>query len=144
MIAIDTNVLLRYLLQDDLPQSKKAVKIISGTKNILVTDVVLIETLWTLQGKKYRLKKDDLLLVIQQLFVESNLQFEDGQTVWRALNLYRNAVPVRGEAKKRHADFADALIYEKSIYLANKLGESYGGFYTFDTAAQQFPEVLIP
>lgn len=144
MIAIDTNVLLRYLLQDDLSQSKKADKIISGIKNIIVTDVVLIETLWTLQGKKYKLKKDDLLLVIQKLFIEPNLRFEDGQTVWRALNLYRNSVDVRGGANKRHADFADALIYEKSKYFANELGENYGGFYTFDTAAQQFSDALIP
>jgi len=144
MIAIDTNVLLRYLLQDDLSQSKKADKIISGVNKILVTDVVLIETLWTLQGKKYRLKKDELLLVIQQLFVEPNLQFEDGQTVWRALNLYRNEVTDRGGGNKKHADFADTLIYEKSKYLSNELGESYGGFYTFDTAAQHFPDALIP
>ena len=144
MIAIDTNVLLRYLLYDDLPQSKKADKIISGIKKILVTDVVLIETLWTLQGKKYRLKKGDLLVVIQQLFVEPNLRFEDGQTVWRALNLYRNAEAVRGGANKRHTDFADALIYEKSKYLAKELGEDYSGFYTFDTAAQQFTDALIP
>ncbi|HFE38753.1 MAG TPA: PIN domain-containing protein, partial [Gammaproteobacteria bacterium] len=48
MIAIDTNVLLRYLLWDDKPQAAKADRLINGTEPVLVTDVVLVETLWTL------------------------------------------------------------------------------------------------
>lgn len=39
MIAIDTNILLRYLLNDDPVQSEKATKIISGREKILVTDI---------------------------------------------------------------------------------------------------------
>jgi len=46
MIAIDTNVLLRYLLEDEVVQSNKATKLITGTEKVLVTDVVLIETIW--------------------------------------------------------------------------------------------------
>ena len=38
MIAIDTNVLLRYLIQDDEAQAGKASKIITGDKKVLVTD----------------------------------------------------------------------------------------------------------
>ena len=36
MIAIDTNILLRYLLYDDTVQSEKASKIISSSEKILV------------------------------------------------------------------------------------------------------------
>ena len=43
MIAIDTNVLLRYLLDDDAIQSKKASSIITGQSNVLITDIVLTE-----------------------------------------------------------------------------------------------------
>jgi len=53
VIAIDTNVLLRYLLQDDQRQSAKASGLINGEEDVLVTDVVLAETLWndeTLSG----------------------------------------------------------------------------------------------
>jgi len=91
MIAIDTNVLLRYLLEDDAEQFDKAVKLISGQQKVLVTDVVLVETIWTLRGKKYQLKKPDLVTVIQALFQEPNIRFEDGQAVWLALTDYRNA-----------------------------------------------------
>jgi len=55
MIAIDTNVLLRYLLQDDEKQSELARQVILGSDEALITGVVLVETIWTLKGKKYRL-----------------------------------------------------------------------------------------
>jgi predicted nucleic-acid-binding protein len=57
VIAIDTNVLLRYLLEDDPVQSVKAAKLIGGSEVVLVTDVVLVETIWTLKGRKYQLGK---------------------------------------------------------------------------------------
>ncbi len=47
MIAIDTNVLLRYLLQDDKKQSVKADKLVAGRRKVLITDVVLVETIFT-------------------------------------------------------------------------------------------------
>ena len=61
MIAIDTNVLLRYLLDDDIEQSPKAKKILTGTDKILLTDIVIIETVWTLKGKKYKLDKERII-----------------------------------------------------------------------------------
>lgn len=144
MIAIDTNVLLRYLLHDDVKQSAKANKLITDNKKVLITDVVLVETIWTLKGKKYKLSKEDLLLVIHQLFKEPNITFEDGQTVWRACNAFKNAYPVKVGVKKKDADFADALIIEKSIYDAARRDESFGGFFTFDRAAQQFDNANKP
>ena len=85
MIAIDTNVLLRYLL-DDRTQADKAGKLINGKEIVLITDVVLVETIWTLKGKKYQLGKTDFVAVIQALFKEPNIRFEKGQVVWMALN----------------------------------------------------------
>ncbi|MGD9825927.1 hypothetical protein [Desulfobacter sp.] len=56
------------------------------------------------------------MTVIQSLFQEPNIRFEDGQAVWLALTDYRNAKPVKG----KEADFADALIVNKSKQVANK------------------------
>ena len=39
--------------------------------------------------------------------------------------------------KKKEADFADALIVEKSKSICNEKGESFDGLFTFDIAAQQ-------
>ena len=43
MIAIDTNVLLRYLLRDDEAQAERARCIIECGERVLITDVVLAE-----------------------------------------------------------------------------------------------------
>jgi len=135
LIAIDTNVLLRYLLCDDPGQSERAEKLITSNRLVLVTDVVLVETLWTLAGKKYQLCKTELIRVIRALFEESNIRFEDGQVVWMALNDYRKAKPVRGKV----ADFADALVIQKARFTAASLNTSFNGSYTFDKAAQVLP-----
>jgi len=144
VIAIDTNILLRYLLQDDKKQSAKADRLIVGNRKVLVTDIVLAETIWTLTGKKYKLSKEESLLVIDGLFKEPNIIFEDSQTIWRAYNAFRGTQPVKVGSKKKDANFADALILEKAKYDSARKDKSFDGFYTFDVAAQQFDNVKIP
>ena len=140
MIAIDTNVLLRYLLGDDKTQAAKAEKLVCGKETVLITDVVLVETVWTLKGKKYQLKKSELLAVLQALFKEPNIRFEDGQTIWKALNDYRKVKPAGG----KEADFSDALIIRKAKFTASVQKMGFGGVYTFDVAAQQLPGAKAP
>jgi predicted nucleic-acid-binding protein len=89
-------------------------QLIKGSTPVLITDVVLVETLWTLKGKKYRLNKKAIIDVLNSLFEEPNICFEDGQTVWRALNDYRHAKPANdaglgelsGRPKERHQSIA--------------------------------------
>ncbi|VAW56493.1 hypothetical protein MNBD_GAMMA07-2197 [hydrothermal vent metagenome] len=144
MIAIDTNVLLRYLLQDDDKQSPKANKLLICKNKVLITDVVLTETIWTLKGKKYKLEKKDLLLVVDQLFKDPNIVFEDSQTVWRAINDYRNTNRIKVGTKKKDADFADALILEKSKFHCHESNSQFEGLYSFDMAAQQINGIKKP
>ncbi len=144
MIAVDTNVLLRYLLDDDTRQSKKASSIITGNNNVLITDIVLTETIWTLKGKKYKLDKESTIKVINTLFAEPNIIFEDGQTVWRALNDYKQAKTIKVGNKRKEADFHDALIINKALYVANTLNETLDGVYTFDLALQTLPRTRKP
>ncbi len=140
MIAIDTNVLLRYLLKDNAEQFEKATSLITGRRKVLVTDAVLVETFWTLRGKKYRLNKTDLVGVIQTLFQEPNILFENGQVVWKALKDYQKAKPVKG----KEADFSDTLIVNKARNTAGILGEKFGGMFTFDIAAQNLSGAKAP
>ncbi len=144
MIAIDTNVLLRYLLDDDAIQSKKASSIITGQSNVLITDIVLTETIWTLKGKKYNLDKESIIKVINTLFAEPNITFEDGQTVWRALSDYKQAKAIKVGNKRKEADFPDALIVNKAVFVANKLNDTLDGVYTFDLALQTIPGTRKP
>jgi len=102
----------------------------------LITDIVLTETIWTLKGKKYNLDKESIINVINTLFAEPNIIFEDGQTIWRALNDYKQAKTIKVGNKRKEADFPDALIINKALYVANTLNESLDGVYTFDLALQ--------
>lgn len=144
MISIDTKVLLRYLLDDDKAQAKKAAYLIDGDQQVLITDIVLAETIWTLSGKRYKLDKESVIDVINALFEEPNIQFEDGQTVWRAVNDYKKAKVVKSGGKKKEAGFSDALIVNKSKYIAQNNGQVMDGVYTFDVAAQKIPGTKKP
>jgi predicted nucleic-acid-binding protein len=138
LISVDTNVLLRYLLQDDRDQSPKANRLFGSKKNILITDMVLVEALWTLKGKKYNLGKQDQLMVLSQLLKEPNVIFEDRQTVWSAMNCFRTNEKIKVGDKKKEADFADALILEKSKSICHQRDEIFDGLLTFDVESQQF------
>ena len=144
MIAIDTNVLLRYLLADDDIQSPKANQLINRSQKILVTDVVLVEAIWTLTGKKYNLGKESIIRLINALFQEPNIFFENAQVVWCALNDYRKAKSIKVGNKKKRADFPDALIANKSKYYALINNDFLEGYYTFDIAAQALPGAKKP
>lgn len=135
MIAVDTNVLLRYLLNDDAVQADIAASLIKGADTVLITDVVLAETLWTLSGRKYRLNKDQVAAVVHALFEEPNIRFEDGPAVWMALNDY---------LESDGADFADALIINKARAVAEAQSRPFSGSYTFDKAAQKLQGARTP
>lgn len=144
MIAIDTNVLLRYLLQDDEKQANKATKLILGTESVLITDVVLTETIWTLKGKRYRLSKEQIIDVIHALFAEPNLTFEDCQAVWGALKDFTNAKPIKSSGKTKQADFPDALIVNKSKRHGQLNKDEISTIYTFDKAALEIDGTKQP
>ena len=140
MIAIDTNVLLRYLLADDTRQHRLARRVIEAGAPILLTDVVIAEALWTLAGKRYSLSKPELCKVIRALVEDLSFVFEDSQVIWVALNDYENARPVRGKT----LDFSDALILNKAKRFSEIQSTSFDGFYTFDLAARVLPGSRSP
>ena len=139
MIAVDTNVLLRHLLHDDEFQAARADIVFDAAETILITDVVLVEAVWTLSGRKYRLPKNDLVVILERLFSEPNVRFEDDQVVWRALQAYRGAGSASEQGLAKGAGFADALIVFKALQAASDAGEALNAVYTFDAAMQQIP-----
>ncbi|MFT4216486.1 MAG: type II toxin-antitoxin system VapC family toxin [Micropruina sp.] len=101
LTGIDTNVLLRVLLQDDPVQAPIAARVFSGLTPEspgFVTQVTLAETYWVLARAK-RLPRATCLTVIRRLVETDALEFDDGESVVRALTL-----------AEAGADFADALI----------------------------------
>jgi len=140
MIAIDTNVLLRYLLQDDAKQSAKADALLAGEEDVLVTHVVLSETIWTLCGKKYKATQTDVSVTVRSLFEEPRIIFEDAKAVWRALGDYMKT----NETRRAAIDFPDALIQNCAKQAALRSSIEFNGFYTFDKAVQRLPGARVP
>src|SRR5712691_9467843 len=103
MKAIDTNVLVRYLVQDDPAQGKKAAAYIEAAANrdeqVLIGNIVLCETVWVLDSA-YGCAKSEIEAAIEKLLQSSTFQFEAKDVVWAALEEYRVA----------RVDFADCLI----------------------------------
>ena len=133
MIAIDTNVLLRYLLADEAGQYRRAKKLIESNRPVLVTDVVLAETVWTLIGKRYGFDKMQICTVIRALIGDQGFAFEDSQVIWSALKDYEGSKVIRGKA----LDFADALITRKSEYVVQARAAAFEGLFSFDKAVAQ-------
>ena len=103
MIGLDTNVLVRYLVQDDPSQSRKATQLI--TKRCTRDDpgfinrIVLCELVWVLESA-YGYPKDTIVVVLDKLLRTSQLKIEDVQAAWTAFRIYQ----------KGKADFADCLM----------------------------------
>jgi predicted nucleic-acid-binding protein len=140
MIAIDTNVLLRYLLADDASQHRKAKTLINCHQPVLITDVVLAETVWTLAGKRYRLDRGAIGNVVRSLIGDGAFRFESSQVVWSALMDYQDSKAVRGKA----LDFPDALIAHKAHFVASEDGLELEAFYSFDKAVEQLKGAKTP
>ncbi len=143
MIAVDTNVLLRYLLHDDEAQATRAEAVFETGETILVTDVVLAETVWTLAGRRYRLTEAELTATLERLFSDPYIRFEDDRAVWRALQAFRSAASADETGSARSIGFADALIVYKTMQAASDEGEELTA-YTFDAAMQRLPHTASP
>lgn len=139
MIAIDTNVLLRYLLADHASQHQIAKKIISTRHPVLITDVVLAETIWTLTGKRYELDKAAICELVRGMIGDRAFCFENSQVIWSALMDYRDSKRIRGKA----LDFPDALIVRKAQRIADRDGQQLESFFSFDKALDQLEGVKV-
>lgn len=107
MIALDTNVLVRFLVEDDPGESARARQLIEQKLGqdlpFFVADVVLCEVVWVLRSN-YRLPKSHTLDTLEKLLHATQLTFSSSDRIARALRAFRSG---RG-------DFADYLIREEA------------------------------
>ncbi len=71
MISLDTNVVLRFLLEDGPAQTQKAAELIENN-TVYVTDVVLIEAVYVLE-KVYKLSRKDICELVDGFLGFSNV-----------------------------------------------------------------------
>lgn len=103
MRGVDTNVLLRYLAQDDPEHSRIASNLIEGAENdderLYVTTIVLCELIWSLRST-YRVRREGIVSILEELLAAAVFEIQERDLVRRAVEDFR-----RGPA-----DFSDYLI----------------------------------
>ena len=102
MIGLDTNVVIRFVMQDDAKQSPMATRIVdalTAEQPGYLTLVTIVEIVWVLSGS-YDLERPQIAMALEGLLRAPEIVVEQAETVWRALRLFKGS----------KADFADCLI----------------------------------
>jgi predicted nucleic-acid-binding protein len=129
VIALDTNVLVRFLVQDDPLQAQLATNVIdqlTDDEQGFVSREVLIELVWVLE-RAYRLGRAEIAAVLDGLLSAIELIIEGSDEVAPALELYRND----------GFGFADLMI----AAAARRAGATH--LVTFDRKAAKLPGVRL-
>lgn len=130
MIGIDTDILLRLWLNDDPAQNKRIDALLAAHGGIpgslLVTDVVLVEAVWTLKSA-FEQDKHAQLIAVRSLLEETAFDFEDREAVAAALTLFETG----------SCGFADCLVVAKHA----RQGCDFTA--TFDRGMRKLPGVTV-
>lgn len=111
MIAIDTNVVVRFLTHDDESQFQKSLALFEKY-DIFISDTVILETEWVLRYA-YNFKPHIIAGAFSKLFGLLNVHISNANQVAQAIEWYLKGL-----------DFADALHLSQS--------QQYHQFFTFD------------
>lgn len=104
MTGLDTNVLARFLLDDDAAQSARARQAIQDGDAFYVDSAVLCELVWVLE-RRYHLPKAEVADSLDKVLRAGKFVIERGKFARLALDDYRAG----------HGDFADALIAHAAL-----------------------------
>lgn len=130
MIGIDTNVLVRYIAQDDPAQAPIATRLferrLSAAEPGHISIVTLAEAMWVL-GSRFKARPAELIEIMQQLLADPRLVVQHERAAWLAVEA----------AEEQGADIADALI----AFLNDEAGCSHT--LTFDVRAARLPRMKL-
>jgi len=130
MIALDTNVLIRLLVEDDPDQALRARELIESVsekgERCYVGDPVLCELEWVLESV-YRASRKDVLSALTQVFRNAVFEVEDPQTVAKALEAFATG----------KGDFSDCLLG------ARAKARGAETTYTFDRSLRGNPSFTL-
>ena len=130
MIALDTNAIVRMLVEDDAQQAKIIQQLVSFAEQksitVLVLPEVLLEAVWVLESV-YSVKRAEIIEFLNLLLATSTFALPDVSVVRSAMRLYQKGL-----------DFADALITSQ----AKK--EKALALFSFDKSlSRRFPEFVF-
>lgn len=126
MIAVDTNILVRFLVRDDEEQAEIARKRIKEAElrreRLKIPLLVVLETIWVLESA-YDKTRSEILAAIRDMRQMSVFEFEDEQVVEGLLD----------DGFKHKADLADIMIAHAAIATGCET------VITFDKSAAKLP-----
>lgn len=124
MYALDTNVLARFLVNDDLTQAEQVHQLFQqleqDQQQVLVPVPVVLELCWVLKSR-YSLSREEIIEAVDDLMLLPILKFEHETAIQNFLL----------EAQTLNADLADLLIAHVAQALRCE------GVWTFDRKAQR-------
>jgi predicted nucleic-acid-binding protein len=105
VIAIDTNVLVRVIVEDtdQREQTEIARELVKNARQVYITQIVQVELTWVL-AKVYKIGKVSLVTVLEHLLNNPDYILQRSDIFEAALNLFRQS----------QADFSDCLILAES------------------------------
>ena len=103
MIGVDTNILVRYLTQDDENQAKIVDQLFkqyaTSANSIFINNIVICELIWVLESG-YKYSRLQISEAIKQILSTEEFSFENQKLLRFALNQY----------SQNKLDFSDSLI----------------------------------
>ena len=96
MIAVDTNIIIRFLTHDDDKQYRKAFSIFN-TQEVFISDTVILETEWVLRYA-YHFSVNDINNALLNLFGLKNVHLSNPTLIAQAVEWHKQGI-----------DFSDAL-----------------------------------
>lgn len=128
MPGLDTNVLVRWLVEDDDRQTLRAQKLFEAARSsqapLFVPVTVMLELEWVLRSR-YQFDKAIVLGAFNALLETRELEFQDEAALERAMHLYRSGL----------AEFADC------VHAGICAAAGRAPMWTFDERAARLPGV---
>jgi len=130
MYALDTNVIVRYIIQDNIEQARKAASVIEGLtadERAFISCIVLCEVFWVLRTT-YKIPREECAKTLKRIISVASFDIEHMECCAKALKNY----------EKGQADFSDYLLQEIARH------QGYDLVLTFDAKAQREPGFQQP
>lgn len=129
MIAVDTNVLVRFLVNDDREQAEAAralLQSVTGEKPAFACREVVVELVWVLE-RAYGYSRDRIATILEELVATEGLVVETANDVAQAAFRYRAG----------GAGFSDLMV----LAAAKRTGAL--PLYTFDRKVARLEDVRL-
>ena len=112
-LFLDTNILIRFLTNDDNIQSPLAYKVFEkATKQefiLVISPIVIAECTWVLQMNRYGYSKEEISNILRQLILSPGIKMLEEELTLNSLSNF----------SKHNVDFIDAYLASFSL-LENK------------------------